>query len=175
MAQGAGPPGTSPRGRRLPVHGMRCGARTPEPPRRSSPPSAWAGPEGRPWTRLRRVLHAVCLGRLAVRQKGFILTRSHGPLAQLVEQLTLNQVVPGSSPGRPTISIRPNWMTSRCRSPDGRASRALDTSPGKPRRYPKSPSVQPSRNGRNPSAYSLRCAGRNMHRCDGTWWLCIPS
>jgi hypothetical protein len=26
-----------------------------------------------------------------------------GPLAQLVEQLTLNQRVPGSSPGRPTI------------------------------------------------------------------------
>ena len=41
-------------------------------------------------------------GHLAVCQKGFILRGSHGPLAQLVEQLTLNQVVPGSSPGRPT-------------------------------------------------------------------------
>ena len=40
--------------------------------------------------------------RLAVCQKGFILRGSYGPLAQLVEQLTLNQVVPGSSPGRPT-------------------------------------------------------------------------
>ena len=30
----------------------------------------------------------------------------YGPLAQLVEQLTLNQVVPGSSPGRPTKNLK---------------------------------------------------------------------
>ena len=30
----------------------------------------------------------------------------HGALAQLVEQLTLNQPVPGSSPGRLTIVIK---------------------------------------------------------------------
>ena len=29
----------------------------------------------------------------------------HGPLAQLVEQLTLNQLVVGSNPTRPTISL----------------------------------------------------------------------
>ena len=34
--------------------------------------------------------------------KNALYYASHGPLAQLVEQLTLNQVVPGSSPGRPT-------------------------------------------------------------------------
>ena len=31
-------------------------------------------------------------------------THFHGPLAQLVEQLTLNQLVVGSNPTRPTIS-----------------------------------------------------------------------
>ena len=32
----------------------------------------------------------------------------HGALAQLVEQLTLNQPVPGSSPGRLTIVSKPD-------------------------------------------------------------------
>ena len=33
----------------------------------------------------------------------------HGPLAQLAEQLTLNQRVAGSSPARPTITYSEAW------------------------------------------------------------------
>jgi hypothetical protein len=38
---------------------------------------------------------------------GLLMTRFIGPLAQLVEQLTLNQLVVGSIPTRPTIYPRP--------------------------------------------------------------------
>jgi hypothetical protein len=34
---------------------------------------------------------------------GFVGCKVYGPLAQLVEQLTLNQLVVGSIPTRPTI------------------------------------------------------------------------
>jgi hypothetical protein len=34
---------------------------------------------------------------------GFVVCMVYGPLAQLVEQLTLNQLVVGSIPTRPTI------------------------------------------------------------------------
>ena len=42
---------------------------------------------------------------------------ANGPLAQLAAQLTLNQTVPGSSPGRPTPylwSTRPEITPCRC-------------------------------------------------------------
>ena len=45
------------------------------------------------------VVHPNSVGRVRVRQLGLF-----GPLAQLVEQLTLNQLVVGSIPTRPTIS-----------------------------------------------------------------------
>ncbi len=37
-----------------------------------------------------------------------LLEKVFGPLAQLVEQLTLNQLVVGSIPTRPTISLKNN-------------------------------------------------------------------
>jgi hypothetical protein len=37
-----------------------------------------------------------------------------GPLAQLVEQLTLNQLVVGSIPTRPTISLKNNKFLALC-------------------------------------------------------------
>ena len=43
----------------------------------------------------------------------------YGPLAQLVEQLTLNQLVPGSSPGRLTTLEAGRWILEvRSLSPD---------------------------------------------------------
>jgi hypothetical protein len=44
-----------------------------------------------------------CESSSALLEKGFL-----GPLAQLVEQLTLNQLVVGSIPTRPTISLKNN-------------------------------------------------------------------
>jgi hypothetical protein len=48
---------------------------------------------------------ALCIGD-AIRLGAVILFLIAGPLAQLVEQLTLNQRVPGSSPGRLTICFQ---------------------------------------------------------------------
>src|ERR1700678_2982047 len=47
-----------------------------------------------------------CESSSALLEKGFL-----GPLAQLVEQLTLNQLVVGSIPTRPTISPLPSTST----------------------------------------------------------------
>jgi hypothetical protein len=49
------------------------------------------------------VVHPNSVGRVRVRQ--FVCMGLFGPLAQLVEQLTLNQLVVGSIPTRPTNSI----------------------------------------------------------------------
>ncbi len=50
-------------------------------------------------------------------RKRFVEKRlaKEGPLAQLAEQLTLNQRVPGSSPGRPTTGID-GFRRIRCES-----------------------------------------------------------
>jgi hypothetical protein len=50
-------------------------------------------------------LAAVSCGRIAMRHS-MLESGVCGPLAQLVEQLTLNQRVPGSSPGRLTTSFQ---------------------------------------------------------------------
>ena len=52
------------------------------------------------------VVHPNSVGRVRVRQ--FVCMCLFGPLAQLVEQLTLNQLVVGSIPTRPTISLKNN-------------------------------------------------------------------
>ena len=51
------------------------------------------------------VVHPTLSGWVRV---GFVGCRVYGPLAQLVEQLTLNQLVVGSIPTRPTISLKNN-------------------------------------------------------------------
>ncbi len=51
------------------------------------------------------VVHPNSVGRARVRVVGWYL---FGPLAQLVEQLTLNQLVVGSIPTRPTNSLKNN-------------------------------------------------------------------
>jgi hypothetical protein len=52
------------------------------------------------------VVHPNSVGRVRVRQ--FVCLGLFGPLAQLVEQLTLNQLVVGSIPTRPTNSLKNN-------------------------------------------------------------------
>ena len=51
------------------------------------------------------VVHPTFSGWVRV---GFVGCKVYGPLAQLVEQLTLNQLVVGSIPTRPTISLKNN-------------------------------------------------------------------
>jgi hypothetical protein len=56
----------------------------------------------------------------------------HGALAQLVEQLTLNQPVPGSSPGRLTILSRPDGDAPKLTSRMDVAYRHAPRLPGSP-------------------------------------------
>ena len=44
-------------------------------------------------------------GRYHTRPSGLSITPKSGSLAQLVEQLAFNQLVAGSNPARPTISV----------------------------------------------------------------------
>ena len=50
-------------------------------------------------------------GRYHTRPSGLSIIQRSGSLAQLVEQLAFNQLVAGSNPARPTISVPiGNWL-----------------------------------------------------------------